>query len=46
MNMTTERKPIIEGKVKTVYPGDNVDQVIIEYHDKVTAGNVSKSCRS
>jgi phosphoribosylaminoimidazole-succinocarboxamide synthase len=42
MNMTTEKKPIIEGKVKTVYPGDDVEQVIIEYHDKVTAGNGEK----
>ena len=30
---------IIEGKVKTVYQGDDADRVIIEYHDKVTAGN-------
>ena len=30
---------IIEGKVKTVYQGDDAQQVIIEYHDKVTAGN-------
>jgi phosphoribosylaminoimidazole-succinocarboxamide synthase len=30
---------IIEGKVKTVYAGDDAQQVIIEYHDKVTAGN-------
>ena len=30
---------IIEGKVKTVYAGDDADRVIIEYHDKVTAGN-------
>ena len=30
---------IIEGKVKTVYVGDDADRVIIEYHDKVTAGN-------
>ena len=30
---------ITEGKVKTVYQGDDAQQVIIEYHDKVTAGN-------
>ena len=24
---------IIEGKVKTVYQGDDADRVIIEYHD-------------
>tara|TARA_R110002012_G_scaffold229852_1_gene402550 strand:+ start:722 stop:1414 length:693 start_codon:yes stop_codon:yes gene_type:complete len=30
---------INEGKVKTVYQGDDADRVIIEYHDKVTAGN-------
>ena len=30
---------ITEGKVKTVYAGDDADRVIIEYHDKVTAGN-------
>jgi len=33
---------IIEGKVKTVYAGDDADRVIIEYHDKVTAGNGEK----
>ena len=33
---------IIEGKVKTVYQGDDAEQVIIEYHDKVTAGNGEK----
>ena len=35
-------KVIIEGKVKTVYQGDDAEQVIIEYHDKVTAGNGEK----
>ena len=30
---------ITEGKVKTVYAGNDAQQVIIEYHDKVTAGN-------
>jgi phosphoribosylaminoimidazole-succinocarboxamide synthase len=30
---------ITEGKVKTVYQGDDASRVIIEYHDKVTAGN-------
>ena len=33
---------ITEGKVKTVYQGDDAQQVIIEYHDKVTAGNGEK----
>ena len=33
---------IIEGKVKTVYQGDDPDRVIVEYHDKVTAGNGEK----
>ena len=33
---------ITEGKVKTVYAGDDADRVIIEYHDKVTAGNGKK----
>jgi len=33
---------ITEGKVKTVYQGDDADRVIIEYHDKVTAGNGKK----
>ena len=35
-------KPIIEGKVKTVYQGVDPDQVLIHYHDKVTAGNGEK----
>ena len=35
-------KVIIEGKVKTVYQGDDAQKVIIEYHDKVTAGNGEK----
>ena len=30
---------ILEGKVKTVHAGEDAQQVIIEYHDKVTAGN-------
>ena len=33
---------ITEGKVKTVYQGDDSSRVIIEYHDKVTAGNGKK----
>ena len=33
---------IIKGKVKTVYQGDDAQKVIIEYHDKVTAGNGEK----
>ena len=35
-------EPIIEGKVKTVYQGVEEDQVLIHYHDKVTAGNGKK----
>jgi len=30
---------IIKGKVKTVFPTDEPDKVIIQYEDKVTAGN-------
>ena len=33
---------LIEGKVKTVYSTESADQVLIEYHDKVTAGNGEK----
>ena len=33
---------ILKGKVKTVYQGDDAHKVIIEYHDKVTAGNGEK----
>jgi len=32
-------KPIIFGKVKTVYQGIEDEEVLIHYHDKVTAGN-------
>ena len=35
-------EPIIEGKVKTVYQGVEEEQVLIHYHDKVTAGNGKK----
>ena len=35
-------EPIIEGKVKTVYQGVEKDQVLIHYHDRVTAGNGKK----
>ena len=35
-------EPIREGKVKTVYQGVDKDQVLIHYHDKVTAGNGEK----
>ena len=35
-------EPIIEGKVKTVYQGVEEDQVLIHYHDRVTAGNGKK----
>ena len=33
---------IIQGKVKTVFPTDEDDKVIIQYEDKVTAGNGEK----
>ncbi len=33
---------IVKGKVKTVHSTDDPDQVLIEYHDKVTAGNGKK----
>ena len=33
---------ITKGKVKTVYTGDDAHKVVIEYHDKVTAGNGEK----
>ena len=33
---------IIQGKVKTVFPTDEPDKVIIQYEDKVTAGNGEK----
>ena len=33
---------ILKGKVKTVYQGDDAQKVVIEYHDKVTAGNGEK----
>ena len=35
-------KELIKGKVKTVYAVDNVEHVMIKYHDKVTAGNGEK----
>ena len=35
-------EPIVEGKVKSVYQGVDKDQVLIHYHDKVTAGNGEK----
>ena len=35
-------KPIHEGKVKSVIQGIKEDQVLIHYHDKVTAGNGEK----
>ena len=33
---------IVEGKVKTVFDTENPEEVLIEYHDKVTAGNGEK----
>ena len=30
---------ILQGKVKTVYDTDDAEKVLIEFHDKVTAGN-------
>ena len=35
-------QPIVEGKVKSVYQGVDKEQVLIHYHDKVTAGNGEK----
>tara|TARA_R100001594_G_scaffold2239_1_gene9014 strand:- start:245 stop:958 length:714 start_codon:yes stop_codon:yes gene_type:complete len=35
-------KELIKGKVKTVYAVDDVERVMIMYHDKVTAGNGEK----
>ena len=33
---------IIQGKVKTVFPTENPEEVIIQYEDRVTAGNGKK----
>ena len=33
---------LLDGKVKSVYDTDNAKQVLIHYHDKVTAGNGEK----
>ena len=33
---------LLKGKVKSVYDTDNAEEVLIEYHDKVTAGNGEK----
>ena len=33
---------ILKGKVKTVFPTDNPEEVIIQYEDRVTAGNGRK----
>tara|TARA_Y100001963_G_scaffold59351_1_gene83028 strand:+ start:68 stop:184 length:117 start_codon:yes stop_codon:yes gene_type:complete len=33
---------IIQGKVKTVFTTDDPDKVLIQYEDKVTAGNGGK----
>ena len=30
---------LLQGKVKTVYDIDDAEKVLIEFHDKVTAGN-------
>ena len=30
---------LLQGKVKTVYDTDDAEKVLIEFHDKVTAGN-------
>ena len=35
-------KEILTGKVKTVYPTDDLNTVLIQYEDKVTAGNGRK----
>ena len=33
---------VVEGKVKTVFNTDNAEEVLIHFHDKVTAGNGEK----
>ena len=33
---------LLQGKVKTVFETENAEEVMIEYHDKVTAGNGEK----
>ena len=35
-------KELVKGKVKTVYSVDNVEHIMIFYHDRVTAGNGEK----
>ena len=35
-------KEILQGKVKTVYDTEDAENVLIEFHDKVTAGNGRK----
>ena len=35
-------KELVKGKVKTVYAVDDVNRVMVMYHDKVTAGNGEK----
>ena len=42
MNLTEVNKVLVEGKVKSVYQGVDPEQVLIHYHDKVTAGNGEK----
>ena len=39
---TYKMKELLEGKVKTVYPTDDPNTVLIQYEDKVTAGNGRK----
>ena len=36
------RTEIIKGKVKTVFTTSEIDKVLIQYEDKVTAGNGKK----
>ena len=33
---------LVKGKVKTVYETDNPEEIIIQYEDRVTAGNGRK----
>tara|TARA_B100000683_G_scaffold39871_1_gene35212 strand:+ start:1357 stop:2046 length:690 start_codon:yes stop_codon:yes gene_type:complete len=33
---------LLKGKVKSVFDTDNAEEVLIEYHDKITAGNGEK----
>ena len=36
---------LLSGKVKTVYETEDPEQILIKFHDKVTAGNGEKECK-